>query len=220
MRALVEATDDWLFLHKPAGVPVFPRHDGTPGPCLLHALLAEVPTQQEDFPDGFAGGIAHRLDVWTSGLVVAARSVAALTRARALFADGALAKQYVFLTDRYVPWDHTEVAHPLAHDRKHKRRMVWQRSPNTPHRGRWFPARTALRRGSSRSGGLARWEATITTGVTHQIRLHAASAGLALLGDRLYGGTRRADGRFFLHARRIDGWPVRTPELPIPEDWP
>ena len=212
--------DSWLFLRKPAGVPVFPRNDGSPGPCLLAALIAERPEQAEPpWPEGFAGGIVHRLDTSTSGLVVAARTPDALGVARALFAKGALRKQYLFLTDRTVPWRSSRVETAIAHHPRDRRKMVWQRSPNTPHRGRWYPARTQLTYGGRR-GSYHLWSAAITTGVTHQIRVHAAAVGLGLLGDRLYGGTRHCRPSFNLHAQRIDGWPVPTPDLAPPAEWP
>lgn len=219
MTVVVETHADWLFLSKPAGLPVFPRHDGT-GSCLLDALREEVPEQAAiNWPDGFAGGIVHRLDVWTSGLVVAARSLDALEEARELFSSGSLRKRYVFLTNRSVRWARNVVDHPLAHAPKDKRKMVWKRGRHTPHRGRWYPAATRFEH-LDRHGRYDLWGATISTGVMHQIRLHAASCGLALLGDRLYGGTGVPARRFYLHACRIDGWPTPTPDLPIPADWP
>lgn len=79
--------------------------------------------------------------------------------------------------------------------------MVHERGRTTPHRGRWYPAHTEL----SRHRG-ATWKALITTGVMHQIRAHAASVGLALDGDRLYGG-RDTGTPFALHHCRIEGIP-------------
>lgn len=220
--SIVLAEDaDWLFLNKPAGLPIFPPHGDPEGPSLLAALLEDRPEQAaQPWDEGFEGGLVHRLDTWTSGLVLAARSPAALRTARQLFAGGLLRKQYLFLTDRKVAWERSVVEWPLAHARKDRRKMVWQRGQATPHRGRWFPARTVLRRIGKR-GPLGLWCATITTGVTHQIRVHAAAVGLALVGDKLYGGTSRGpDGRFFLHAERIEGWPVPPPVVPSPSDWP
>lgn len=221
MTVVLADDPDWLFLNKTAGQPVFPPHDDPSGDSLLGALLAERPEQgAQPWPGGFAGGLMHRLDTWTSGLVLAARTPAALGRARAQFAALELRKHYLFLSDRRVPWERNVVEFPLAHDRRDRRKMVWQRGKSTPHRGRWFPARTVLRRLGAH-GDLGLWTATITTGVTHQIRVHAAAVGLALAGDRLYGGSSRdGDGRFFLHAERIEGWPVLTPVVPSPRDWP
>ena len=54
--------------YKPAGVTVFPPHADPAGDCVLHRLLQADPWRNEPvWPEGFAGGIAHRLDTWTSG---------------------------------------------------------------------------------------------------------------------------------------------------------
>jgi 23S rRNA pseudouridine1911/1915/1917 synthase len=209
-------TDDWIALSKPPGVTVFPRRSGDGPPSLLQRLLVVDPGQEQAWPEGFAGGLLHRLDTWTSGLVVAARSPDALARGRALFAEHRLRKRYAFLSARDVPWDRTVVEHPLAHDRKDRRKMVWQRGRNTPHRGKWLAARTEIVREGPH------WAAIMATGVMHQIRVHAASAGLPLLGDRLYGGAPDPAGgaRYYLHHHRLDGWPEPLPAVPVPEDWP
>src|SRR5690606_11456797 len=66
-------------LSKPAGLPVFPPHADPAGDCLLARLLAEEPWRAAlPWPAGFDGGIAHRLDVSTSGAVLAASDPDAL----------------------------------------------------------------------------------------------------------------------------------------------
>ena len=208
----------FLYLTKEAGQPTLPRNDGPRGDSVAEQVLARHPEQAAvDWPDGFVAGVAHRLDHWTSGLVIAATSLESLAEARTRFGSHTLRKQYRFLTDRSVPWETGAVEHDLAHDRKDRRKMVWRRGRSTPHRGKWYPAYTELRR--LRAGSPSLWGAVITTGVTHQVRLHAASAGLALLGDRLYGGTPVPEGRYFLHHAGVDGWPG-APTVPLPGDWP
>ena len=171
-------------LSKPAGVPCFPPHAEPGGDCVLARLLAADPARADQpWPDGFAGGIAHRLDVSTSGALLVADDPTELAAIRDAFAAGALTKTYRFVAARDVPWHAHTCDLPLAHDRRHARRMVVQRGASTPHRGRWYPAHTAFRRIDG-----ALWEAVITTGVMHQIRVHAAFVGLPLAGDRLYGG--------------------------------
>jgi len=63
-------------------------------------------------------------------------------------------------------------------------------------------------------------EATIRSGVTHQIRLHAAFLGIPIRGDRLYGGGPTPPGSpdgvvFHLHHRGFDG-PAKTAAVPDP----
>ncbi len=219
--------EDFLYLFKPSGVPVFVPRKGV-GPSMQTALEALCPSQRQpqdgsSWPSGFELGIAHRLDGWTSGLLIAARSLAALAQARQLFSARRLTKHYLFVTDRQVAWVEHLVAHPLAHDRRRKSRMVWKRGRSTPHRGRWYEASTRLRLAEQRAGSLSLWRASMASGVMHQIRVHAAAAGLPLLGDRLYGGSVDPSpiGRFYLHHSSIDGWPgPGMPTLPIPEFWP
>lgn len=163
---------------------MFPPHADPAGDCLLARVLVDQPWRAElPWPEGFAGGLAHRLDVSTSGAVWAADTVEELDTLRSWFASGRLRKTYRFVAAKDVPWhDHT-VDRAIAHDKRRKRRMIVQRGVSTPHRGRWYPAHTELRRLDGRL-----WEAVITTGVMHQIRVHAAFVGLPLAGDRLYGG--------------------------------
>lgn len=201
---ILRAEPSWLWLEKPPGLPVFPPHQDPAGDCLLSRLLRTRTDQRASWPEGFEGGLAHRLDVSTSGIVLAARSPADLARARVAFSSRALRKVYRFLSDGTVPWTEHRVTTELAHHRKRRDRMVVRRGQNTPHRGRWYPADTRFRH----LGG-ALWEAVIVTGVMHQIRIHAASVGLALRGDRVYGAPTWDDApegvTFALHHCRIEG---------------
>lgn len=212
-----------VFLAKPAGMPVFPPHGQPDGPCLLRRWLAHRPELGElDWPAGFEGGIAHRLDNPTSGLVVAATTTAALAALRGSFASGRLRKRYRFVSGREVSWERHLVSAPIAHDRRRRSRMVVRRGSRTPHRGRWYAARTEI----ERLGG-GHWQAVITTGVTHQIRVHAAFVGLALAGDGLYGGGALPEGlgapegaSFLLHHEHIGGPDWSGPRLDPPSWWP
>lgn len=213
---LVSQEPDWLWLYKPPGLPVFPPHADPDGPCVLRWLRAHGPDPAQAWPSGFEGGLAHRLDVSTSGVVLAARSPQALTQAREAFRSKRLRKTYRLLSSG----QHTgalRIEAPLAHHKRDRRKMVAQRGPRTVHRGKWYPAHTELRHVR---GPL--WEAVIVTGVMHQIRVHAAEAGLPLDGDRLYGGgplVHAPDGvRFALHHCRMEGIGA-CPFVPPPAWW-
>lgn len=215
-RLLAEEAD-WLWLYKPAGLPVFPLHADGSAPCLLAWLLEERPEQKFSFPQGFEGGIAHRLDNPTSGVVLAARSTQALAVAREAFSSGALRKTYRLISHKSVPWRENHVTTPIAHHPDRRDRMVVQRGASTPHRGKWYPADTHFRQ---LEGPL--WEAVILSGVTHQIRVHAASVGLALAGDKLYGGGPPLDGApapFALHHVGLSGLSEGAPRCEPPPWW-
>jgi 23S rRNA-/tRNA-specific pseudouridylate synthase len=194
-------------------VPVFPPHADPGGDCVLKRLLAEDPARAAlPWPVGFEGGIAHRLDTSTSGALAVADDLAELDRLRALFHGRELVKTYLFETGRAVPWHENRCDRALGHDPRHKGRMIVQRGPSTPCRGRWMPATTSFRRLSGRC-----WEATMSTGVMHQIRAHAAFLGIPVLGDRRYGGGPAVDGGFHLHHRGFTGpGDLRTDPVPDP----
>lgn len=200
---------------KPSGVPVFPPHADPAGDCVLARLLAAEPGRGAGpWPAGFEGGIAHRLDTDTSGAVLVADDPAELARIRAAFVSGALRKSYRLRSAREVPWDENVCDRELAHDATHRGRMIVRRGPDTPHRGRWYPAHTEIRRLGS---GL--WAVVITTGVTHQIRAHAAFVGLPIVGDRRYGGGAPLPGgpALCLHHVGLVGPGIATTEVETPE---
>ena len=210
-----------LAVAKPSGIPVFPPHAEPDGDCVLQRLLVARPEQSGEWPSGFSGGIAHRLDIPTSGQLLVAKTAADLAWLRGLFAARRLTKTYELLTAKDPAWNSHTITAALAHDRRKKSRMVVQRGRNTPHRGRWLPAETSFTR-QERSGSLWRWEAVMQTGVMHQIRAHAGFAGLALAGDRLYGGGAMPAGfpvPFALHHVGLVGPDLAPAPVPMPDWW-
>jgi 23S rRNA-/tRNA-specific pseudouridylate synthase len=204
-------------LLKPAGIPVFPPHLDPEGDCVLRRLVLEDPARAApEWPAGFEGGIAHRLDISTSGALLVAEDVAELAWLRELFTAKRLVKTYRLLTGKEVPWDANRCDYALAHDRKKRSRMVVQRGRNTPHRGKWLEASTAFER---IRGPL--FQAQMSTGVMHQIRVHAAFLGIPLLGDKRYGGGPTPDAapsgrQFFLHHVGMGCDEIATAPVPLP----
>ena len=202
-------TADLAFVAKPDGLPVFPPHADPAGDCVLARLLVLRPEQNQPFPAGFSGGIAHRLDTLTSGFVVVAKSPEGLARLRAEWPR--LRKFYRFRSSAPAEFHDRVVDAPIAHHARRPDRVVVQRWARERHRGPGQPAWTRLR-----ALGEGWWEAEIRTGVRHQVRAHAAFAGVPLDGDARYGGSEGAP--VLVHVRiEGPGWSFALPDPPGPK---
>jgi len=165
-------------------------------------------------------GIVHRLDKGTSGVLLVARTDAAHRALAAQFSGRTVDKVYLALVQGRVRDETGRIDKPIARDPLHRTRMTARldtgRSASTTYR--------VLERFDT----LTYLEVRIGTGRTHQIRVHLASIGHPVAGDRLYGA--RADEnatRIFLHAARISFTsPASNPpsgervtvEAPLPAD--
>ena len=104
-----------IVLNKPAGWSCFPHRNDPSKPSMFEYLLNEHPEQARiDWPQGFEGGIAHRLDVSTSGQLLVATDLEVLHRLRMDFASKNLLKRYLFLTRKEVPWTEHTISMALA----------------------------------------------------------------------------------------------------------
>jgi 23S rRNA pseudouridine1911/1915/1917 synthase len=213
---VLHADEAFVFLDKPSGMPSHPLASGEIG-TLANALVARYPECAGASPDAREGGLCHRLDVETSGVVLAARTPHAWQAARRSFQQREVGKYYLALVAGPIA-DEGEVAVPLRHDPKHPNRV--EAAPEDPK------ARKAqtLFRVLARSGSYSLVQAQIITGVLHQVRAHLAAIGAPVVGDRLYEGPSLTGlDRFFLHARALSiRHPVEGKQLtvssPLPSD--
>ena len=196
----VAYSDDALVaMVKPFGMPTHPLRGGERG-TLANALVARFPECAAASDDPREGGVAHRLDADTSGVLLAARSPDDWRALRRAFASGQVDKEYWALVDGAPP-DEGEVRAPLAHAGAKKMRALDEDSLELRSR----QARTRFET-LARGDGAALVRAFTSTGRMHQVRVHLAHAGHPLYGDALYGGPplpAGASGGHVLHAARI-----------------
>jgi 23S rRNA pseudouridine1911/1915/1917 synthase len=173
---LIHADDDIIVLDKPAGLVVHPAA-GNPDGTLQNALLNFDP-QLAALP---RAGIVHRLDKDTSGVLVVARSLRAHHSLVAQLQSRAMSRVYRAIVIGEMIAGGTVDA-PIGRHPVDRKRMA------VVDRGR--PA-VSHYRVVERFRGLTHIEVSLDTGRTHQIRVHMAHIGHALVGDPVYGRASR-----------------------------
>ena len=217
---IVHADEHVVVADKPAGMPSHPLKPQETG-TAANALVGRFPELARVGPAPREGGLVHRLDGDTSGLLLAARTDAAHAALRAQFVARTVEKGYLALVAGEL---HAggEIAVPLLHDPHDPRRV---RAASDPDWAEAHGARPALTRFEPRDrrAGFTLVDVEIATGVMHQIRAHLAFIGHPLVGDELYGGPRLPGlDRHFLHAARLGfghpGGGRALFESPLPPD--
>jgi 23S rRNA pseudouridine1911/1915/1917 synthase len=224
--AVVFEDEHLIVIDKPAGMVVHPaagNYDGT----LVNALLHHCRGQLSGIGGVARPGIVHRIDKDTSGLLVVAKSDAAHEGLARQFADHSIERAYLAAVNGLPKPPAGTVSGWIGrsdHDRK-KMAVLHELNKRGKHAVTHF-------RTVERFAAAALVECRLETGRTHQVRVHLASIGHALLGDPVYGKnptklrpllTRLGFARQALHAavlgfiHPVSGDAVRF-ESPLPDD--
>ena len=193
--------DDLIVVNKPAGMVVHPA-PGTPGGTLVNALIHHC----GDTLSGVGGmkrpGIVHRIDKETTGLLVAAKSDRAHHHLADQFAAHTVERRYLAvcygLPDQsdprlrgikgtsFDPGNILKIQTMLGRHRTDRQRQAVSFTA-----GRHAVTRSRIVAGLGMPPCAALIECWLETGRTHQIRVHMAHCGHALIGDPVYGGRRK-----------------------------
>lgn len=177
-----------VVLVKPAGLLSVPGTDATVTDSVLERLRAR-------YPDATGPLLVHRLDVETSGLLVAAKDADAFTALQKQFMERTVEKHYVAVLDGEVARARGVIELPLRVDLEQRPRQVVDFEHGKPAVTRYEVL--------AASGGRTRVAFFPETGRTHQLRVHAShrqGLGTPIVGDRLYG---KPAPRLMLHAQSL-----------------
>jgi len=192
--AILYEDADVIVIDKPAGLVVHPGAGNRTG-TLVHGILAHAPEVRTN--DAVRPGIVHRLDKETSGVLIVAKHDAAREFLARQLRDRTARKAYTALVHGSVPRDCTIEA-PIGRDSVHRTRMA------VVSNGR---EATSILHVVERLPGYTLLSVDLRTGRTHQIRVHCASIGHPVAGDRQYAARRTPPHgltRQFLHAASLE----------------
>ena len=218
--------DHLIVLSKQAGLVCHPS-PGHVDDTLANALVAHCGyghlgmLQGEDRP-----GIVHRLDMDTSGLMVAAKDDEVQKALQDLIRLRVLDRRYITLVHGYVAPDEGTITTGIARSTRDRLKMAVSDDPMAREAITTFRVLERFEAGV-RDDGYALLECHLYTGRTHQIRVHMRHMGHHVVGDQLYGrGDARQNlglGRQFLHSWHVSfdhprtGEPIELADA-LPED--
>lgn len=193
-----------VVIDKPSGIVVHP-FDFSEEQTVLDFLHERYPAMfaienaitLQDGRTIALGGIVHKLDRDTSGVLVVAKNQETFDKLKQQFENRTIEKKYIALVEGIVDRDTFTIDAPLGRGKKDYKQSTHPVNPRGP-----------LREAITDVGVLERKqhatlvELTPRTGRTHQLRAHMSSVGHPIVGDIAYGSTRK-DTRIMLHASSL-----------------
>lgn len=182
-----------IVVDKPAGLVTHPAPGHETG-TLVNALIFHCGDELSGIGGVKRPGIVHRLDKDTSGLLVVAKTDLAHQGLSAQFqahgADGLLQREYLALVWGAFDRPAGFIDARLERSPVNRRKMAVARGNFGRHSVTHYVVETAFE--LPKGGYVSQLRLQLETGRTHQIRVHMASIGHPLLGDRSYGAGFKA----------------------------
>ena len=185
--------EETLVLNKPAGILVHPNKESE-GTTLINAVRAQYP-EISSLGNSDQGGIVHRLDRDTSGVIAFAKSAASHYLLQEQWRKRTTFKSYLAVVSGKLDHPKAKIETQLGTDPQDPRRQA------VIEHGR--SAKSEYKIIEEYGNEAALIEVQIYTGRTHQIRVHMSAIGNPIIGDTLYGTNSIYISRQALHAYRL-----------------
>ena len=191
---IVYEDDDLLVVNKPKGMVVHPAHGNYHG-TLVNALLYHCGDSLSGINGVIRPGIVHRIDKNTSGLLIVAKNDKAHLHLAEQIKAHSFTREYEAIVSGSLKQESGTVDAPIGRHKTDRKKMCV-----TAENSRNAVTHYSLIR---QFGGYAHIKCRLETGRTHQIRVHMAYIGNAVLGDDVYGKAYKGIEGQCLHARKI-----------------
>lgn len=197
---IIYEDDDVMAINKPAGLTVHPKDAKDTQKTLVDLLLKHYPPLGDIGDDGLRPGIVHRLDKDTSGLMVVAKNKRTFEFLKKQFQDREIEKKYLVLAIGHLKERQGVIETELGRYGMKQRVQV----KNQKSKVKNFKLAVTEYKVLREYENFSLVEAKPKTGRMHQIRVHFASLGHPIAGDKIYGfknqPTPQGLNRQFLHA--------------------
>lgn len=197
---IVYEDKDLVVINKPHGMITHPGsgvHEGT----LVNALLHHCRDSLSGINGVLRPGIVHRLDKETSGLIIVCKNDESHQAVAKQFQDRTLEKYYYAIVHGKVKFTQGKINRPIGRDRVQRHKMA------IVNNGKEAVTHWKIIQSNENSTFV---ECKLETGRTHQIRVHMASIGHPIIGDKTYGKKIDKNSEMMLHACRISFKHPRT----------
>ena len=191
---IVYEDEDLLVVNKPKGMVVHPAHGNYHG-TLVNALLYHCGDSLSGINGVIRPGIVHRIDKNTSGLLIVAKNDKAHLHLAEQIKAHSFTREYEAIVSGSLKQESGTVDAPIGRHKTDRKKMCV-----TAENSRNAVTHYSLIR---QFGGYAHIKCRLETGRTHQIRVHMAYIGNAVLGDDIYGKAYKGIEGQCLHARKI-----------------
>jgi 23S rRNA pseudouridine1911/1915/1917 synthase len=176
-----------IVINKPVGIISHAR-----GKFWQEASVASFIRDRISGMDGERGGIVHRLDRATSGIMICAKNESTLKFLQKQFQDRKVEKTYIAITDKRPKEEAAIIDAPIGRNLKDPKKFHVDINGKS--------AQTYYRVIDEKKGKYT-IELSPKTGRTHQLRIHLAYINCPIIGDELYGG--KSYSRLMLHAYKL-----------------